>query len=317
MGPIQTTWRTSATVSAASMTMRHRPAGIGKRGPRGPPPGGGSPPGGGGGGEMDNFTKAVIAGAFIMGMGTGVWFNSEASVHKSNVASTEIIDRQTPNSEVCMANGYSSMVFDQRIFVSFNPCALRLVPAPCDLLHTRLRGSAEPGHRSVLTSSPSLLVIDLCALSHFPVPCLGWMCHGAQRAPQEAHVQIGLKQSHGLQCPAVLDHLAARAFPVSFLRRPELGCQKSSLMEVWAAARRFNVYVAQPEVKPGCVIRRSNISLLEKKKLVSDKEVRSRGHYPTLSYPSVLPGAEPGLLRRFASSVACAVSVLLWLSVLL
>lgn len=75
---------------------------------------------------MDNFTKALIAGAFIMGMGTGVWFNSEASVHPSNVASTEIIDRQTPNSEVCMANGYSSMVFDQRIFVSFNPCA----PAP-------------------------------------------------------------------------------------------------------------------------------------------------------------------------------------------
>ena len=36
---------------------------------------------------------------------------------------------------------------------------------------------------------------------------------------------------------------------------------------------RFNVYVAQPEVKPGCVFRRSNISLLEKKKLVTDKEV--------------------------------------------
>ena len=31
---------------------------------------GGSPNGGGG---MDNFTKALIAGAFIMGMGTGVW----------------------------------------------------------------------------------------------------------------------------------------------------------------------------------------------------------------------------------------------------
>ena len=48
-------------------------------------------------------------------------FNSEASFHPSNVASTELIDRQTPSSEVCMANGYSSMVFDQRIFVSFNP----------------------------------------------------------------------------------------------------------------------------------------------------------------------------------------------------
>ncbi|CAL8462936.1 g2470 [Coccomyxa elongata] len=109
-----------------------------------------------GGGGMDNFTKALIAGAFIMGMGTGVWFNSEATFYPSNVASTEVIDRRTPNSEVCMANGYSSMVFDERVFVSFNP---------------------------------------------------------------------------------------------------------------------FNVYVTQPEVKPGCVLRRANIGLLEKKKLVTDKEV--------------------------------------------
>ncbi len=41
-------------------------------------------------------------------------------------------------------------------------------------------------------------------------------------------------------------------------------------------AHRFNVYVAQPEVKPGCVFRRSNISLLEKKRLVTDKEARAR-----------------------------------------
>lgn len=87
--------------------------------------GNGSGPGNGGnngGGGMDNFTKALIAGAFIMGMGTGVWFNSEATFYPSNVASTEVIDRRTPNSEVCMANGYSSMVFDERVFVSFNPC---------------------------------------------------------------------------------------------------------------------------------------------------------------------------------------------------
>ena len=32
--------------------------------------------------------------------GTGVWFNSEATFYPSNVASTEIIDRKTPNSEV-------------------------------------------------------------------------------------------------------------------------------------------------------------------------------------------------------------------------
>jgi hypothetical protein len=37
------------------------------------------------------------------------------------VASTEIIDRRTPNAEVCMAYGYSAMVFDQRVFVTYNP----------------------------------------------------------------------------------------------------------------------------------------------------------------------------------------------------
>lgn len=74
----------------------------------------------------------------------------------STVASTQIVDQQTPNSQVCMANGYSSMVFDQRIFVSFNP---------------------------------------------------------------------------------------------------------------------FNVYVTQPEVKPGCILRRSNVNVLEKRGLVKDKEV--------------------------------------------
>lgn len=74
-----------------------------------------------GDGGLNSFTKALIAGAFVMGMGAGVWFNSEASFRPNNVASTEMIDRKTPNSEVCMANGYSSMVFDQRIFVSFNP----------------------------------------------------------------------------------------------------------------------------------------------------------------------------------------------------
>lgn len=35
---------------------------------------------------------------------------------------------------------------------------------------------------------------------------------------------------------------------------------------------RFNVYVTQPEVKPGCVLRRSNYNVLEKRNLVSRDE---------------------------------------------
>lgn len=70
---------------------------------------------------MSNLTKAFISGAFILGMGAGIWFDSEVTFAPQNVASTVLVDTKTPNSEVCMANGYSSMVFDQRIFVSFNP----------------------------------------------------------------------------------------------------------------------------------------------------------------------------------------------------
>lgn len=79
--------------------------------------GSGPPPPGG----MSDFTKALIAGSFIMGLGAGVYFTSEVNVEPSTVASTQIVDQETPSSAVCMANGYSSMVFDQRIFVSFNP----------------------------------------------------------------------------------------------------------------------------------------------------------------------------------------------------
>jgi hypothetical protein len=54
-------------------------------------------------------------------MGAGVFFTTTVSFEPQNVASTLLVDTKTPNSEICMANGYSSMVFDQRIFVSFNP----------------------------------------------------------------------------------------------------------------------------------------------------------------------------------------------------
>lgn len=131
------------------------------RGSPPPPPGGPGGRGGGGpggSGGPSRFTTALIGGAFILGMGAGIFFDSEANFEPTNVASTSVLDEKTPSSEVCMANGYSSMVFDQRIFVSLNP---------------------------------------------------------------------------------------------------------------------FNVYVSQPEVKPGCVLRRANVNVLEQRKLVNPNEVDS------------------------------------------
>ncbi|KAF8062934.1 hypothetical protein HT031_003773 [Scenedesmus sp. PABB004] len=120
--------------------------------------GGGAGGGGDGGGGLSGYTKALIAAAFVTGLGAGVYFDAEINLSPNQVASTEIIDRRTPNAEVCMAYGYSAMVFDQRVFVTYNP---------------------------------------------------------------------------------------------------------------------FNLYVTQPEVKPGCILRRSNFNVLEREKLVTDKQVES------------------------------------------
>jgi len=95
-------------------------AGSSSQQPPGPPNGPPRGPGGGNDGN-GNIKNYLIAGAFFIGIGTGVWFDSSASFTPNNVASTEIVDRKTPNSEICIASGYSSMVFDQRLFVSFNP----------------------------------------------------------------------------------------------------------------------------------------------------------------------------------------------------
>ena len=74
-----------------------------------------------GGGPGKELNKFLIAGAFVVGIGAGVVFDTAVDLEPSNVASREILDRRTPSSELCMANGASAMVFDQRVFLSLNP----------------------------------------------------------------------------------------------------------------------------------------------------------------------------------------------------
>ncbi|CAI6007021.1 unnamed protein product [Closterium sp. NIES-64] len=67
------------------------------------------------------MTKFALAGVFLLGIGAGVSVDTVLNVEPSNVASREVIDRQTPNPDICLANGMSAMVLDQRLFISFNP----------------------------------------------------------------------------------------------------------------------------------------------------------------------------------------------------
>eukprot|EP00878_Enallax_costatus_P009545 GHUV01009975.1.p1 GENE.GHUV01009975.1~~GHUV01009975.1.p1 ORF type:complete len:260 (+),score=65.84 GHUV01009975.1:338-1117(+) len=145
----QQPWSWQQPTDAAAQT---KAGGVGKGGN-----GGDNNNSNGDGGGLSGYTKALIAAAFVTGLGAGVYFDAEINLSPNQVASTEIIDRRTPNAEVCMAYGYSAMVFDQRVFVTYNP---------------------------------------------------------------------------------------------------------------------FNLYVTQPEVKPGCILRRSNFNVLEREKLVDSKQVK-------------------------------------------
>ncbi|GBG63630.1 hypothetical protein CBR_g38941 [Chara braunii] len=67
------------------------------------------------------WINGLIAGAFVIGIGAGITIDSVLNADAKTVASREVIDRQTPNPDICLANGMSAMVLDQRLFISFNP----------------------------------------------------------------------------------------------------------------------------------------------------------------------------------------------------
>jgi hypothetical protein len=69
----------------------------------------------------NNYTKYLLGGMFVLGIAAGIALDSVVNLEPNNVASREVIDRQTPNPDICLANGMSALVLDQRLFVSFNP----------------------------------------------------------------------------------------------------------------------------------------------------------------------------------------------------
>nr|AAO32622.1 CR066 protein [Chlamydomonas reinhardtii] len=64
---------------------------------------------------LGGFAQAVVAAAFVVGLGIGTWFDSEVVLTPANVSSTEIIDRAVPNADICMANGYSASVLSMNV----------------------------------------------------------------------------------------------------------------------------------------------------------------------------------------------------------
>lgn len=66
-------------------------------------------------------SNSLLAGIFILGVGTGVTVDSQINTNPKDLASRDAVDKAAPNSKLCTQYGASAMAFDQRVFVSFNP----------------------------------------------------------------------------------------------------------------------------------------------------------------------------------------------------
>jgi hypothetical protein len=67
------------------------------------------------------INRAVFAGVFVAGIGTGITVDSAINTNPKDLASRDAIDKNAPNPKLCATYGSSAMVMDQRVFVTFNP----------------------------------------------------------------------------------------------------------------------------------------------------------------------------------------------------
>ncbi len=69
----------------------------------------------------ESVSTALLAGVFVLGIGTGVTVDSQINTSPKDLASRDAVDQAAPNPVICSKYGASAMAFDQRVFVSFNP----------------------------------------------------------------------------------------------------------------------------------------------------------------------------------------------------
>mmetsp|Transcript_15495 Transcript_15495/g.27377 ORF Transcript_15495/g.27377 Transcript_15495/m.27377 type:complete len:280 (-) Transcript_15495:22-861(-) len=69
----------------------------------------------------DSVSRALLAGAFVIGIGTGVTVDSAINTNPYDLASRDAIDRAAPNPSICQKYGSSAVAMDTRVFMTFNP----------------------------------------------------------------------------------------------------------------------------------------------------------------------------------------------------
>lgn len=92
-------------------------------------------------------------------------------------------------------------------------------------------------------------------------------------------VGIGIGMAFGTTATIDPGNVASREFIDRNAPNAELCVQYGASamvtdMRVYVTLNPFNVYITQPNMRPGCVLRQNNWSILEQRKLVSSDQVR-------------------------------------------
>ena len=79
--------------------------------------------------KWEGLNRALVAGFFVAGIGTGISIDSAINTNPKDLASRDAIDRNAPNPKLCATYGSAAMVLDQRVFVTFNPFSIFVTQA--------------------------------------------------------------------------------------------------------------------------------------------------------------------------------------------
>ncbi len=122
---------------------------------------------------------------------------------------------------------------------------------------------------------------------------------------------LGIGIGVGFSSTATLDpkNVASREFIDRSAPNPELCVQYGASAMVmdtrlFVTLNPFNVYVSQPSMRPGCVLRSNNWAILEQRKLVTSDQVREcKNRMNTFAYTGDL-GSSPDISCIYQNDAA-------------
>ncbi|ACC82766.1 MAG: DUF3172 domain-containing protein [Nostoc sp.] len=156
----------------------------------------------------------------------------------------------------------------------------------------------KPTGRSATTSKPSIFQSPMFNL--FTIAIMGGVLI----------LGIGIGIAFSSTTTLAPSNVASREFIDTKAPNPEICVQYGASAMVMDARlfvtlNPFNVYVAQPSMRPGCVIRQNNWALLENRKLVTSDQVRDcKNRLNTFGFTGNLDSGQPDIRCIYQNEAA-------------